>query len=183
MISLVSLAVFLYVVIGNNRMAAYLGVPHNYLAVRWAILLMTVAGGFSGYLWWNAEPSRVLMGDAGSRFLGLLIGAAVLVTGNPALVLAFASVLLVNGGGGMVKILLLRFFRKCGLDVRPPSQLQPEEQEKRNVLVKAVWKVRFPLHDHCKKELHWTNAQVLMRFVLLQAFIMPLVFILLVKIR
>ena len=182
-ISLVSLAAFLYVVIGNNRMAAYLGVPHNYLAVRWAILLMTVAGGFSGYLWWNAEPSRVLMGDAGSRFLGLLIGAAVLVTGNPALVLAFASVLLVNGGGGMVKILLLRFFRKCGLDVRPPSQLQPEEREKRNVLVKAVWKVRFPLHDHCKKELHWTNAQVLMRFVLLQAFIMPLVFILLVKIR
>ena len=182
-ISLVSLAAFLYVVIGNNRMAAYLGVPHNYLAVRWAILLMTVAGGFSGYLWWNAEPSRVLMGDAGSRFLGLLIGAAVLVTGNPALVLAFAPVLLVNGGGGMVKILLLRFFRKCGLDVRPPSQLKPEEQENRNVLVKAVWKVRFPLHDHCKKELHWTNAQVLMRFVLLQAFIMPLVFILLVKIR
>ena len=182
-ISLVSLAVFLYVVIGNNRMAAYLGVPHNYLAVRWAILLMTVAGGFSGYLWWNAEPSRVLMGDAGSRFLGLLIGAAVLVTGNPALVLAFAPVLLVNGGGGMVKILLLRFFRKCGLDVRPPSQLQPEEQASRNVLVKAVWKVRFPLHDHCKKELHWTNAQVLMRFVLLQAFIMPLVFVLLVKIR
>ena len=182
-ISLVSLAAFLYVVIGNNRMAAYLGVPHNYLAVRWSILLMTVAGGFSGYLWWNAEPSRVLMGDAGSRFLGLLIGAAVLVTGNPALVLAFASVLLVNGGGGMVKILLLRFFRKCGLDVRPPSQLKPEERAKRNFLVKAVQHLRFPLHDHCKKELHWTNAQVLMRFVLLQAFIMPLVFILLVKIR
>ncbi len=182
-ISLVSLAAFLYVVIGNNRMAAYLGVPHNYLAVRWSILLMTVAGGFSGYLWWNAEPSRVLMGDAGSRFLGLLIGAAVLVTGNPALVLAFATVLLVNGGGGMVKILLLRFFRKCGLDVRPPSQLKPEERAKRNFLVKAVQHLRFPLHDHCKKELHWTNAQVLMRFVLLQAFIMPLVFILLVKIR
>ena len=51
------------------------------------------------------------------------------------------------------------------------------------MLVKAVWKVRVPLHDHCKKELHLTNAQVLMRFVLLQAFIMPLVFILLVKIR
>ena len=83
----------------------------------------------------------------------------------------------------MVKILLLRFFRKCGLDVRPPSQLEPEEREKRNVLVKAVWRVRFPLHDHCKKELHWTNAQVLMRFMLLQAFLMPLVFLLLVKIR
>ncbi len=182
-ISLVALAVFLYLVVGNKEMAKYLLVPSNYLSVRCAILLMTVAGGFAGYLWWNAEPSKALMGDAGSRFLGLLLGAGVLVTGNPFLVFAFAPIVLVNGGGGMVKILLLRFFRKCGLDVRPPSQLQPEEREKRNVLVKAVWKVRFPLHDHCKKELHWTNAQVLMRFVLLQAFIMPLVFLLLVKIR
>jgi len=182
-ISLVALAVFLYLVVGNKEMAKYLLVPSNYLSVRCAILLMTVAGGFAGYLWWNAEPSKALMGDAGSRFLGLLLGTGVLVTGNPFLVFAFAPVVLVNGGGGMVKILLLRFFRKCGLDVRPPSQLQPEEREKRNVLVKAVWKVRFPLHDHCKKELHWTNAQVLMRFVLLQAFVMPLVFLLLVKIR
>ena len=182
-ISLLALAAFLYLVIGYRPVADYLLVPHNYLAVRWAILLMTVAGGFAGYLWWNAEPSKALMGDAGSRFLGLLLGAGVLVTGNPFLVFAFAPVVLVNGGGGMVKILLLRFFRKCGLDVRPPAELQPEERENRNVLVKAVWKVRFPLHDHCKKELHWTNAQVLMRFVLLQAFLMPLIFVLFVKIR
>ncbi len=183
LISLVALATFLYVVIGYRPMAEYLLVPHNYLAVRWAILTMTVAGGFAGYLWWNAEPSKVLMGDAGSRFLGLLLGTSVLVTGNPLLILAFAPVVLVNGGGGLVKILLLRFFRKCGLDVRPPSILPPEMQEKRNPLVRLVQRVRFPLHDHCKKELKWSNAQVLMRFVLLQAFLMPLLFVLFIKIR
>ena len=132
---------------------------------------------------WNAEPSRVLMGDAGSRFLGLLIGSAVLVTGNPALVLAFAPILLVNGGGGMVKIVLLRIFRKCGLDVRPPSMLEPAEAERRNIFVKIVQSVRFPLHDHCKKVLRWSNAQVLMRFMLLQAFLMSFIFVILVKIR
>ena len=182
-ISLVALAVFLYVVIGYRPMADYLLVPHNYMAVRWAILLMTVAGGFAGYLWWNAEPSKVLMGDAGSRFLGLLLGAGVLVTGNPFLVLAFAPVVLVNGGGGLVKLLLLRFFKKCGMDVRPPSILPPEALGKRNMLVRIVQCVRFPLHDHCKKELKWSNAQVLMRFMLLQAFLMPLLFVLFVKIR
>ena len=182
-ISLVSLAALLYVVVGYKPVAEYLLVPHNYLAVRWAVLLMTVAGGFAGYLWWNAEPSKVLMGDAGSRFLGLLLGAGVLVTGNPFLIFAFAPVVLVNGGGGMVKILLLRFFRKCGLDVRPPSMLGPEEERRKNILVKIVQRVRFPLHDHCKKELKWSNAQVLMRFVLLQAFLMPLIFIILVKVR
>ena len=182
-ISLVALSVFLYGVIGYRPMAEYLLVPHNYLAVRWSVLLMTAAGGFAGYLWWNAEPSKALMGDAGSRFLGLLLGASVLVTGNPVLIVAFAPVVLVNGGGGLVKLLLLRFFRKCGLDVRPPSILPPEAQEKRNVLVRIVQSVRFPLHDHCKKELKWSNAQVLMRFMLLQAFLMPLLFLLIIKIR
>ena len=182
-ISLVALAVFLYGLIGYRPMADYLLVPHNYLAVRWSVLLMTVSGGFAGYLWWNAEPSKALMGDAGSRFLGLLLGAGVLVTGNPLLLFAFAPVVLVNGGGGLVKILLLRFFRKCGLDVRPPSMLEPAERARRNPLVKAVQSIRFPLHDHCKKELKWSNAQVLMRFVLVQAFLMPIILILLVKIR
>ena len=182
-ISLAALAVFLYLVIGYRPVADYLLVPHNYMAVRWAILLMTVAGGFSGYLWWNAEPSKALMGDAGSRFLGLLLGAGVLVTGNPFLVFAFAPVVLVNGGGGLVKLVLLRLFRTCGLDVRPPSMLEPDEAERRNVFVKIVQSVRFPLHDHCKKVLRWSNAQVLMRFILLQAFLMSFIFVLLVKIR
>lgn len=182
-ISLISLSVLLYLVVGYAPAARYLLIPANPLAARWAVLLMTVAGGFAGYLWWNAEPSKVLMGDAGSRFLGLLLGAGVLVTGNPFLILAFAPVVLVNGGGGMVKILLLRFFRKCGLEVRPPSILPPEVEERKNPLVKLVQRVRFPLHDHCKKELKWSNAQVLMRFLLLQAFLMPLIFLMLVKIR
>ena len=183
LISMVSLAALLYMVTGNWRMAEYLNVSHNYLAVRWAILLMTVSGGFAGYLWWNAEPSKALMGDAGSRFLGLLLGAGVLMTGNPLLVIAFAPVVLVNGGGGLVKLVMLRVLRKLGLEVRPPSMLEPEQEERKFFLVKMLQAIRFPLHDHCKKTLKWTNAQVLMRFVLLQAFLMPVLLILFVKIR
>jgi len=73
--------------------------------------------------------------------------------------------------------------RKLGLDVRPPSVLPPELVERQNPLVRLLHGVRFPLHDHCKRSLKWSNAQVLMRFVLLQAFLMPLLFVLLVKIR
>ena len=47
----------------------------------------------------------------------------------------------------------------------------------------VIRKIRFPLHDHCKKNLGWSNAQVLMRFVLLQLIIMPALLILLIKIR
>ena len=49
--------------------------------------------------------------------------------------------------------------------------------------VRALHAVRFPLHDHCRKNLHWSNAQVLMRFVLIQAFMTPMLFVLLIKIR
>jgi len=183
LISLGSVAVLLYVVIGYAPVARYLLIPANILAASWAVILMTVAGGFAGYLWWNAEPSKVLMGDAGSRFLGLLLGAGVLASGNPFLILAFAPVVLVNGGGGLVKLVLLRVLKRCGLEVRPPSMLEPEQEQKKVFVVKALQSVRFPLHDHCKKTLKWSNAQVLMRFTLLQLFLMPLLFILLVKIR
>ncbi len=183
LISLVCLAALLYLVIGYAPVARYMLVPCNPLAARWAILLMTVVGALSGYLWWNAEPSKVLMGDAGSRFLGLLVGVGVLITGNPFLVFAFAPIVLVNGGAGLGKLVLLRFFRKLGLDVRPPSMLPPELQERQNLLVRLLHDVRFPLHDHCKRVLKWSNAQVLMRFMILQAFLTPLLFILLIKVR
>jgi phospho-N-acetylmuramoyl-pentapeptide-transferase len=167
-IALVLLSVLLYVIIGYRPVAHYFLLPCNPEAARWAILLMTVAGAFGGYLWYNAEPSKVLMGDAGSRFLGILVGAASLVTGNPFLVLAFAPIVLVNGGGGLGKLLLLRLAKRCGRDIGEDS---------------VIRRVRFPLHDHCKKNLGWTNAQVLMRFTLLQLVLMPILLVLLVKVR
>jgi phospho-N-acetylmuramoyl-pentapeptide-transferase len=183
LISLVCLAALLYVVIGYAPVAKYLLLPFNPQAARWAILLMTVAGSLCGYLWWNAEPSKVLMGDAGSRFLGMLVGVGVLVTGNPVLVFAVAPIVLVNGGGGLGKLVLLRTLKKFGMEVRHPSVLTELEQAAQSPFVRIVHSVRFPLHDHCKRILNWSNAQVLMRFMILQAFLTPLLFILFVKVR
>ena len=186
-VSLASLAIFLYLVIGNMPAAKYLLIPIGgtaaRIAARWARFLTIVAGGVAGYLWWNAEPSKVLMGDAGSRFLGLLVGAGVLATGNPVLILAFAPVVLINGGMGLVKLILLRVLKKMGFDTRPTNDLPEEDAKKQSPLVKALFKIRFPLHDHCKRNLKWSNAQVLMRFMLLQIFLVPLIFFILIKIR
>lgn len=167
-VALVMLAVFLYVVVGYKPVAHYFLLPCNPEAARWAILVMTVAGGFGGYLWFNAEPSKILMGDAGSRFLGILVGAGALVTGNPFLVLAFAPIVLVNGGGGLGKLVLLRLAKRLGMQIPDSS---------------VIKRVRFPLHDHCKKNLGWSNAQVLMRFTLLQLVVMPALLLVLIKLR
>ena len=183
LLSLFALAGLLYGVVGYKPIADYLLIPHNPDGARWAILIATVAGSLAGYLWHNAEPSRVLMGDAGSRLLGMLVGVAVLVAGNPFLIFVVSPVVLVNGGTGLVKLVMLRVFRCIGFDARPTSTLTPEDKAKQHVLIKMLHSIRFPLHDHFRKNKRWSNAQVLMRFVLVQSFLTPLLFVILVKIR
>lgn len=153
------LGAILYGAVGQRSIAEYLNLPHYPMGAEWAIMAVTLSGTLAGYLWHNAKPSRVLMGDAGSRALGLLLGVFVLVSGNPFLILVVAAVVLVNGGTGLVKVALLRFF-KIGIF--------------RNV--------RFPLHDHCRKEWGWSDGQVLMRFILLQAVLAPLLIVLLFRV-
>jgi phospho-N-acetylmuramoyl-pentapeptide-transferase len=168
LIALAMLAVVLYVVVGYRPVAHYFLIPVYAEAARWAIVVMIVAGAFGGYLWYNAEPSKILMGDAGSRYLGILVATASLMTGNPLIVLALAPIVLVNGGGGLGKLVLLRVAKKVGFDIGEDSLIK---------------KIRFPLHDHCKKNLKWSNAQVLMRFVLLQLVVMPILLLILLKVR
>ena len=167
-IALAMLAIVLYVVVGYRPVAHYFLIPVYAEAARWAIVVMTVAGAFAAYLWYNAEPSKILMGDAGSRYLGILVAAASLMTGNPLIVLALAPIVLVNGGGGLGKLVLLRLAKRIGFDIGEGN---------------IIRKVRFPLHDHCKKNLKWSNAQVLMRFVLLQLVVMPILLLVLLKVR
>ncbi len=166
--ALAMLSILLYVVIGHHDIAKYFLVPFNPSAAGWAIASMVVAGAFGGYLWYNANPSQVLMGDAGSRFLGVLLATAILVAGNPFLLLALAPVVIVNGGGGLAKLTLLRLAKKLGREIDADSPIR---------------KVRFPLHDHCRKNLGWSPGQILMRFMLLQIVIMPFLLIFFLKIR
>ena len=167
-IALAMLAVLLYVVVGYRPVAHYFLIPVYAEAARWAIVVMTVAGAFAAYLWYNAEPSKILMGDAGSRYLGILVATASLMTGNPFIVLALAPIVLVNGGGGLGKLVLLRVAKRVGFDIGEGNLIR---------------RIRFPLHDHCKKNLKWSNAQVLMRFVLLQLVVMPILLLVLLKVR
>ena len=135
-----------------------------------------------------------MMGDAGSRFLGLLIGLCSLATGNPAMLLVVAHILLLNGGTGLVKLLLLRLLKKLGFDVRQalsnvPNPINPknfatdEEVEKQIALVRFIQRYRFPIHDQCRKNLNWSDTQVLVRFMLLQAVTTPFFILMFIKLR
>ena len=97
------------------------------------------------YLWKNAQPSTMMMGDAGSRALGLFLSILIMKTGNMLLVFPICLVVCFDGLLGIAKVSMIRFLH-----------------------LNVMKKIRTPLHDHCRKNLGWSNTQVIYRFVILQ---------------
>ncbi|SFG52525.1 phospho-N-acetylmuramoyl-pentapeptide-transferase [Lachnospiraceae bacterium C7] len=97
------------------------------------------------YLWFNSTPSLLLMGDAGSRAMGLFIAIAILKSQSPFMYLLLALVLIVDGGIGLVKVSIIRATK-----------------------VNIMKNITTPLHDHARKKISWSNTQVVMRFAIIQ---------------
>jgi phospho-N-acetylmuramoyl-pentapeptide-transferase len=62
-------------VAGSNYFADFLFVAHHPQAIELAVLSMGLVGACVGFLWFNAHPARVFMGDTGSMALGGCIAA------------------------------------------------------------------------------------------------------------
>lgn len=68
-IVLLVMSVLAYLV-GRTDMAAHLGAPFIPGGGELAVFLAALAGATGGFLWWNAHPARVFMGNTGSMALG-----------------------------------------------------------------------------------------------------------------
>ena len=108
------------------------------------------------YLWRNAEPSTMMMGDAGSRALGLFLCICIFKTGNILLAAPLCFMLCLDGLLGIVKVSLIRFLK----------------------MKNAFKNIRTPLHDHFRKNKGWSNTQVIYRFCMIQALISAVTLIL-----
>ena len=110
----------------------------NYTILLFAVCLL-------GYLWYNATPSKLLMGDAGSRAMGIFIAIVALKSHSPFLYLLAAAVLIIDGGLGLIKVSLIRFLK-----------------------IHILKNTTTPIHDHVRKQKDWSNAQVVFRFAIIQ---------------
>ena len=102
-------------------------------------------GALLAYLWSNAKPSTLLMGDAGSRAMGFFIAMLSLKCGHPFAFLLAAIVFIVDGSLGILKISLKRFLH-----------------------ISILKNTRTPLHDHVRKNKGWSDEQVVARWLILQ---------------
>lgn len=108
-------------------------------------LCLIFAAILLGYLAYNASPSKLIMGDAGSRAIGLFIGIMVLKAHVPLIYFLIGGIIFVDGGIGLVKLLVLRIFKT------------------KNFLKN----IRTPLHDHFRKNKDWSDTQVVTRYAVL----------------
>jgi phospho-N-acetylmuramoyl-pentapeptide-transferase len=66
--------------VGNVKFANYLGIPHVPGAGDLTVLLMAIIGAGLAFLWFNAPPAAVFMGDTGRLALGGALGAVSVAT-------------------------------------------------------------------------------------------------------
>ena len=103
-------------------------------------------GALLAYLWMNAKPSTLLMGDAGSRAMGFFLAVLALKSSHPFAFLLAALVFIVDGSLGILKISFKRFLH-----------------------ISILKHTLTPLHDHVRKRMGWSDEQVVARWLILQA--------------
>lgn len=115
---------------------------------QYAVYSFIMIGVILAYLCFNISPSSQLMGDAGSRPIGLLIVLMILKSSHPMSYLLLSAVLLVDGIAGLIKIFLKRFLK-----------------------IEVLKSICTPIHDEMRKNHGWSDTQVLVRFSIIQVFI------------
>jgi phospho-N-acetylmuramoyl-pentapeptide-transferase len=133
----VGLGVFAYVT-GNAVFSKYLGFPHIPGAGELTVVCAAIAGAGLGFLWFNAYPAEVFMGDVGALALGAALGVM-------AVIVRQEIVLLVMGGVFVVEtlsvVLQVASFKLTG---------------------KRIFRMA-PLHHHFELK-GWKENQVVVRF-------------------
>jgi phospho-N-acetylmuramoyl-pentapeptide-transferase len=124
--------------VGNVKFAEYLGIPHVPGVGDLTVLLLAIIGAGLAFLWFNAPPAAVFMGDTGSLALGGALGAVSVATHHE-FVLAIIGGLFVLEA--MSVIIQVFFYKRTG---------------------KRVFRMA-PIHHHFE-HLGWSEPTVVIRF-------------------
>jgi phospho-N-acetylmuramoyl-pentapeptide-transferase len=142
--------------VGNVKFAAYLGIPHVPGAGDLTVLLMAIIGAGLAFLWFNAPPAAVFMGDTGSLALGGALGAVAVATHHE-------FVLAIVGGLFVVEALSVVI------------QVAVYKRTGKRVFLMA------PIHHHFE-HLGWSEPTVVIRFWII-SFVLALAGLATLKLR
>lgn len=145
-IAAVTFGIFAYV-IGRVDSSAYLGLFYLPGAGELAIFAMAVAGAAAGFLWYNAPPATVFMGDTGSLSMGGAIAVMSILLKAEFLLVIVGGVFVMEAGSVIIQTSWFKFTRR------------------KNGVGRRVFRMA-PLHHHFE-EAGWAESKVVVRFWIL----------------
>jgi len=125
--------------VGNFKTAAYLQVPFVPLSGELAIVCSALLGACLGFLWWNAHPARVFMGDTGSLAIGGMLGAVAICCKQEILLVIVGGVFVIEA---MSVILQVASFKLTGKRIIKMSPLHHHFELsgwKENTVIVRFW--------------------------------------------
>ena len=123
---------------GNLKFSDYLGVHHVPGSGELAVFAAATIGACLGFLWYNAPPAAVFMGDTGSLALGGALGTIAVVTGHELVLVLIGGLFVLETVSVIVQVVS---FKTTG---------------------KRVFRMA-PLHHHFE-HLGWSESTVVIRF-------------------
>jgi phospho-N-acetylmuramoyl-pentapeptide-transferase len=142
--------------VGNVRFANYLGIPHVPGAGDLTVLLLAIVGAGLAFLWFNAPPAAVFMGDTGSLALGGALGAVSVATHHEFALVIVGGIFVVEALSVVIQVLV---YKRTG----------------KRVFLMA------PIHHHFE-HLGWSEPTVVIRFWII-SFVLALAGLATLKLR
>ncbi|MBS1624912.1 MAG: phospho-N-acetylmuramoyl-pentapeptide-transferase [Bacteroidetes bacterium] len=138
-----TLLVFAYLS-GNIIFADYLNIMYIPNSGELTIFLAAFIGACVGFLWWNAYPAQVFMGDTGSLALGGIIATLAIATRKELLLPLMCGIFLIENVSVMMQVSYFKYTKK-------------KYGEGRRIFLMS------PLHHHYQK-LGWHESKIVSRF-------------------
>jgi phospho-N-acetylmuramoyl-pentapeptide-transferase len=138
-----ALAIFSYVA-GHLYFSKYLGIPYVAGAGELMVFCAAMAGAGLGFLWFNAYPAEVFMGDVGALALGAALGVVAVIVRQEIVLFIMGGVFVVETFSVAIQVLYFKYTKaKTGTGKR--------------IFLMA------PLHHHYEQK-GWKETQVVVRF-------------------
>ncbi len=77
-----------------------------------SVIAASMVGACAGFLWWNAAPARIFMGDVGSLAIGTAFGAMAMITSTPLLLPIVGGLFVLETISVMIQIFTFRLMGK-----------------------------------------------------------------------
>jgi phospho-N-acetylmuramoyl-pentapeptide-transferase len=129
---------FISYLVGNSFFADYLNIHYVAGTGELSVLCGAVIGAGLGFLWFNAPPASIFMGDTGSLALGGMIGAIAVATKHEIVLAVVGGLFVLEAVSVIVQVVS---FKLTG---------------------KRVFRMA-PIHHHFE-QLGWTEPQIVIRF-------------------